>query len=590
MENPKPAAIDLKSIQDLLKESFLVPQYQRGYRWTVTQVQELLDDLDQFQRNSVVPTDFYCLQPLVVKGIGERRWELVDGQQRLTTIYILLQHLRESLLRGASVSFGLEYATRPQSQQFLQKINKGQRGDNVDFYHIVGALEAVEAWFTARGKGGEDVGRLAMKLYDTLLDRTKVIWYVLGPEENGHAVFARINSGKIPLTNAELVKAVFLKQSKAGLEEPQFLQRQVEIAKEWDGMEAQLQQQDFWYFLNEGTSEPATRIDVLFTLLVVIDQPKDQYDTFRHYQQLLNQATGERVLKEWQKVRELFLLLQDWFRTREWYHRIGYLVSVGEPLRQLVTDSRSMSKSAFRRHLQTRIKHWVAGDWDELVYGKENNDALLKRILLLFNVETIQASESDDARFPFYQFKGKGQARGGWSLEHIHAQNSRNLNGSDHYRNWLKDVRPDLEEPVVAVREGDEERGRGQVREPLLVDLTVAVDHLIGKAEISKIEFQDVQERIVARFGEPELHTLENLALLARDDNSALGNGTFPQKRRCIVELEKAGAFIPVATRNVFLKYYTKGDSHLSYWTAQDREDYRQSIQNTLSAYRTNKS
>lgn len=560
-----------------------MPQYQRGYRWTGTQVCELLDDLDQFQRTFFGPTDFYCLQPVVVKGIGERKWELVDGQQRLTTIFILLQHLRDSILRGVAASFELEYATRPHSRSFLQSIDKDQRDNNIDFHHVVGALEAIEKWFTDKGKAGEDIGRLASKLYDTLLDRTKVIWYELGAQESGHAVFTRINSGKIPLTNAELVKALFLRHSKAAAAEPQFLQRQLEIAKEWDTMEAHLQQNDFWYFLNQGTSEPATRIDVLFTILAVIEEPKDQYDTFRYYQKLLDQATGKQVLEEWQKVRELFLKLQDWYRTREWYHRIGFLISVGEPLKQLVNAASTVSKTEFRQHLKARISHYVAGDWNNLAYGKD--DTLLKRILLLFNVETMQASESDDARFPFYQFKGKGQARGGWSLEHIHAQKSRHLNGSEDYRNWLVDARRDLDEPVIEIQEAPQEQGRGQAHEPMVMDLAVAVDNLIIKPEIGKNEFQDLQERIVSRFGERELHTLENLALLARDDNAALGNGTFPQKRRCIVDLEKDGAFIPIATRNVFLKYYTERASHLSYWTARDREAYRQSIQDTLSAY-----
>jgi uncharacterized protein with ParB-like and HNH nuclease domain len=77
-------------INDLLKEkkNFIIPAYKRGYRWTKRQVEELLNDIRDFQKESESkPKEaFYCLQPLVVSEI-ESGWVLIDGQQRLTTIY-----------------------------------------------------------------------------------------------------------------------------------------------------------------------------------------------------------------------------------------------------------------------------------------------------------------------------------------------------------------------------------------------------------------------------------------------------------------------------------------------------------------------
>ncbi|GAB3841671.1 DUF262 domain-containing protein [Hymenobacter jeollabukensis] len=90
MSTPAQAAentIGLKGIVDLIDLNFLVPQYQRGYRWTKTQVIELLEDLLHF-KESAPPNTFYCLQPVLVKRRGDQ-WEVIDGQQRLTTIYIL---------------------------------------------------------------------------------------------------------------------------------------------------------------------------------------------------------------------------------------------------------------------------------------------------------------------------------------------------------------------------------------------------------------------------------------------------------------------------------------------------------------------
>lgn len=92
--------IELKSVNDLLGMNFYIPSYQRGYRWTTLHVEALLEDLDNFLKHSEEPgakNEAYCLQPIVVVGqqdSNEKKiWEIVDGQQRLTTLYILLKYL-----------------------------------------------------------------------------------------------------------------------------------------------------------------------------------------------------------------------------------------------------------------------------------------------------------------------------------------------------------------------------------------------------------------------------------------------------------------------------------------------------------------
>ena len=57
--------IELKSVSELLEMKFFIPSYQRGYRWTYLQIENLLNDIWEFSKG--VDGDFYCLQPLVVK-------------------------------------------------------------------------------------------------------------------------------------------------------------------------------------------------------------------------------------------------------------------------------------------------------------------------------------------------------------------------------------------------------------------------------------------------------------------------------------------------------------------------------------------
>lgn len=82
------AEVTMQSINYLFRKSFFVPTYQRGYRWTETQVKELLEDLYDFVSTKKDENDYYCLQPIIVKK-KEDCWELVDGQQRLTALWLI---------------------------------------------------------------------------------------------------------------------------------------------------------------------------------------------------------------------------------------------------------------------------------------------------------------------------------------------------------------------------------------------------------------------------------------------------------------------------------------------------------------------
>ena len=71
------------------------------------------------------------------------------------------------------------------------------------------------------------------------------------------------------------------------------------------------------------------------------------------------------------------------------------------------------------------------------------------------------------------------------------------------------------------------------------------------------------------------MDSIANLALLDGGDNSALSNSVFAVKRAAILERDREGSYIPVCTRNVFLKYYSPADEHqMHFWSASDREHY----------------
>jgi len=117
--------LSLKAIPDLYGKNFFIPDYQRGYRWGTRQVEQLMNDLCKFFDDRG-KGDFYCLQPIVVKELAEgekttyglhsdtddNRWyEIIDGQQRLTTIRIILA-LFKKIQGRFKYKFTIKYKTR----------------------------------------------------------------------------------------------------------------------------------------------------------------------------------------------------------------------------------------------------------------------------------------------------------------------------------------------------------------------------------------------------------------------------------------------------------------------------------------------
>lgn len=580
--------LDLKPISELLNKHFLVAAYQRGYKWKAQQVSQLLDDINTFS-SSPTEAGFYCLQPLVVKEVNildskNKQWELIDGQQRLTTIFMILQCLKESC-------FSIDYQTRKGSTEFLNKlpnygvnpdetwqsaVNRLKFTDNIDNYHFFEAYKTISAWFSNKDLNAQNT------FIDNLLNHTKVIWYEIHNQTDSRDVFMRFNSGKIPLTNAELIKALFLKiPTQANSENYRLLQH--ELAQEWDNIECALHNDEFWSFINPSSHKNtiATRIELIFDLLVQEEDKKkkkvskhkeDPFYTFYQYQEWLSDGNYDKHKEAWLNVKKCFLQLQEWFEDKQLYHLIGFLITQNiTTVGGLREQSDDVTKSFFVTVLKKKIgqalkKILEKTNLDSLEYGSNNKDMI--KILMLFNIHILLQEKSDN-RFSFNQFKQQQ-----WSLEHIHAQHSKKLDEKQAAQDWLSEAIAELDN--LATAESEALKGK------LILQLTTPKTTL-EDINLSRREFVNL-------FGEPDdseenMHYLENIALLDKDTNSQLNNNLFANKRQLIIAKDKAGAFIPIATKNVFLKYYSPNAVNLNCWTKDDRDGYFEAIQKIVETY-----
>lgn len=664
--------IELKSVSELIGMKFFIPSYQRGYRWTEQQVKDLLNDVNEFIQNK--NSDFYSLQPLVVKkkwpsedeSITEEEkqkinsdldkiqkseslesaasiiqeisndcpWEVIDGQQRLTTIYIILYYLD-------SISpYDIYYQTRKElkisdflktiknqnfasddiSKDFNILINEDKCYDNIDFYHIFTSFSTIKYWFEFENK--EKVKKDDFK--DQLLKNVKFIWYE-SVDEDPIKVFTRLNIGKIKLTNSELIKALMLNRSNFKDESSRHIQlRQQEIASEWDNIEYTLQNDEFWLFLHENNYGKPTRIDFIFDLICKKNPfnlekkhiGSDDYKTFRYFYEYFHSkdtSTEEELIKKcWEEVKKYFQTFQEWFNDLSLYHYVGYFMcfvnkenedkaigSFVEKWRSGIKEDKS-GKDVFGDFLKDEIKNQIKS-CKNLNQQYEIDDSLAKTkskpLLLLHNIQTVinQNKELESKKeyglpvfykFPFHLYKKEK-----WDVEHIDSNTTNELEKEKDQKEWLKYTLLD-----------------SKVSENYM--LKNAIKTFLNSKNSSKEDFEslfEIIEKCISSEGgwenpEKDKNKVWNFVLLDAGTNRGYGNAIFPAKRRCIIgkdqgkrividdnlnesEIKGEIAFVPPVTKNVFLKYYNTSVDNLRCWNKTDADAYKQNILKTLAEF-----
>lgn len=452
----------------------------------------------------------------------------------------------------------LHYESRI-TASFLQSLHVNDDGSvsiddsNMDSYYISNAYQTIHNWVISREKFQRDM------FIANFLHHVKVIWY---QTEQGDPVdiFTRINMGKIPLTNAELIKALFLNSSNFQTDDTEKVRlKQLEIAAEWDRMEAALHNQEFWYFLIDNKREFETRIDFLFSLLTDVDKDNDGYAVFREYSMRFKNNDAEEIEKQWFEVKRYFQTLEEWFQDRELYHKIGYLLSTGVSVKKLIEISQQTTKSNFSETLNAKISKTLPTDLDALSYGSKG----VRNVLLLHNIQTMLNNIQENSRFPFDRYKMET-----WDVEHVHSVHTQMPEKENGQQAWLDTT-------AQYLTEGDE--------------LLESIDKLRAQQKWSSEEFEAIFLKAVERFSKDKesisINDISNLALLDSATNRSYKNAVFPAKRAEIIRRERSGTFVPLCTKNVFMKYYSEEVESVNFWEPTDRDAYREAIADTLEVY-----
>lgn len=679
------------TIDEVIKSNFIfeIPAYQRGYRWEKTEVVDLLDDIMDIVRGDKTINEVknmcdaypYCLQPIAfdTKNESEGKMVVVDGQQRLTTLLLVLKYIEERIqavpatilpmLGITDVSeycrcYELKYDNPTRDKIFYQvKQDLNQTNtENIDSYYITKAYQRIKKW------GDEKIGDNVLNLISfaiKVIYGTSVIWYEIDQTTDGSSndYFAKTNTGKIPLTNSELIKANLMldeycikkideSKFQGGTEEEtrklianqkdfakvRLQNERIKMSRQWDEIESNLRSDEFWYFLAEESDKyEDTRIDFIFDIVAKKIYPEiafsnmsyDEFMSFnkergaftiiaRYLKATENVKEDENPigLKVWSMAWDTYMIFKEWYENREWYHFIGYLISVGgeydaKYLLELFSDKNYLSKEQIRDEIVNKIishTHMLKKgdgsyrtlDKDEYVryisglnYNK--GPKMINDILLLFNVISVLSDSvngemsSRDTYFPFSRYKKEN-----WNLEHIHSKADGASFTIDSANEFISYINEMLERMKKDKDRGSDRKILEEAIKNFNQKKLEQVNNGIDELEAIKFATQDSAQLIADKFDcdldDAALNGLGNMALLDEKTNKSYQNAPFFMKRMIIGDIVRGkkvnvSRFIPFCTRNVFDKAYTRHPNNMLHWTTEDAAGYIDVIADTLCRY-----
>lgn len=595
-------------LADYEANDFLIAAYQRGYKWKAAGglVENLLTTLHEaFEAEQ---QDYY-LQYLTVKKQthDHRSLEVIDGQQRLTTLTLFfgvgratgwlsgtdftLQRLRYDIRQDAErrslldryvydtvalnqlLGLGAYEEQAPDWGRFVASQPPGT--DRQDMYHLFEAAHCIYRF----GRDLESDNR-RRRFWEYVADRARLIVNSVEPKMTSETVFNNLNDNRRELTDLDLVKGLLLtRPAREGNNTfRQILELRTAQGRQWDEMANWLAQPAVAavFGLSEHSARKSTVQPGLHMLMTLLVERRPEWAAFKRrqtsgnpkrfplYTFLRRSLSGklEQAGSVLQELRELYLVMRDWYEDTALRNGLGVLMASGDydagkfrSLLRRITAPDALRSGSPRTAVWAEISRLSclnalsdtdagASEWPAS-YG-ENNTAI-RDLLLLMSAFPAQARNGRPVPFDFASFREEK-----WSLEHIFPQNPdesfRNLSPADQVE-LLSLMEPSSQEAA---------------RRLLSIDPA-------GRTDQEGAELADI---LLA--ASSHLNSLGNLVLLSIGNNIALRNYAFSEKRRILNRKVAEGSFVPAHTFGVFARLVPEGATErLSLWGPQEMQQHQ---------------
>ena len=551
-------------------------------------MEDLLNDINNINN---IDKNEHCLHNLTIIE-NENKWEIIDGQQRLTTIFLILKYLGKEY-------YSLSYRIRQNTEDFFNNEindiiknlidnkykkelelfndmkNKNNNYDKQDIYYICRALFTIYNWFNKNYKD---------KPIEAFIEKLEsVYFYKHGIKTNikGETIFSNLNSGRVPLTYIELIKADLIiniskLETKGNENEILINEKRSNIGRLWDEMESWLAQDEVWYWIAPKNNS-VNKLSLLFNLCSELKEGKNIYEKYYNYVYDKNLKCDYSKIKTiWENIKNYYYTIKDWYLDNDLYHLIGIIVSFGININIIIEDNSNIKN---KNELKSKLKNEIIihlkltnkdnklklGDIDylELDY---NNDKVNKIFILL---NCLEGYNNKDNRFnEHFRYRFDIHNKYNWSIEHIIPRNPKKDTILDYFNDIIKILYNEQNEEL--------EKIKGEIKEKLNEPKYKEFNGSIEKLKLSNND--KLIEEIIEDFNNIiDINNIGNLALLGIDTNSSLKNKIFKEKRNILLKfISNEGRFIPPLTLKVFSKTFDGANGEEMYWTHEDFNKYEE--------------
>ena len=571
---------DIDKDSNVCQESvtFIIPYLQRAYKWKEKQAKQMLEDFSEFLKQEKT---YYCMQPLAVVKTEDNKYELLDGQQRLTTLLILWRILFEDNKENTFYPYIFEYErdssesnTLLNRYSFITESDEIKKGEhrNIDEYYMSKVYGAIKQYFIDNSDNQkEDFKKLLKGEGKHIL----FLWYEVNEEEK-HTTFANLNSGKIELTCSELIKAILLSDDNKESSDNNGLPDKSLVAAQYAEMEEAFNDDRLWYMLQ--TDEPlynGSRMDLLFNMVLNISQKTYEADPKSAFYEVYTEKKVD-LSKFWKDCRAYFVRIMDLYKNPYTYHYIGYLTYIKDnnKIDDWVKAYKELGLKGCIEQMKSKVRGSISGldDLEKITYSNTSKTTL-RKIFILHNIQTILIHYETikkanlGLRFSYEQFPFELLYSQKWDIEHIASLTDNPLTKQKDREDWIASAKADYPEIFAQRPELNNEIDLFE-KDSKTEKFTHIYNEIVGSAESNSPQNKD---------------GLGNLVLLDSHTNRSYHNSLYKRKRKIILAAsnidnqnkEYQVTYIPRCTLNVFLKTYNTGlEVKLGEWTQDDYDKY----------------
>lgn len=580
------------NIKKTFDNKYYIGPYQRSYKWSSLtrygQVPQMLYDI--YSAMCQDPGKEYYLQYITIKWDSMKEWyEVIDGQQRLTTLSLIIyllyaeDHNFENIAKDK-----VEYSRHDNSNLFdrvveLANNESTEESDNAipnqDTYYLVKAARCIKRFLTLC-KNDNKLEAFEKYLKEKVMLITNEESSFVSAEE----VFMNLNDNRVPLTSSYLIKGLLLTlaarhDDKREYNYKEIIDQRVIMGRQWDEISSWISKKEVAHyffkqddggldnFLNlvlkgieskNEAGEKASVDEVLKKFLDTLEKVPKQNDVgelelFNKFNDVVK--TPADAIKTLKLIKHYYRRLRGIYENNKLYNLMGYALfceSVDGYKRFDLSNVFNVSDVQLEQNLKhiilTAIPDLSNDDIRELCNYSSSNYRL-QNLLLSFCV--FPDGEDDKYRFDFVAYN-----REHWSFEHISPQNPKNT------------VRIDK----VAQSNVIEKIKNSSIKENKKKELIEKIrnDESIESESVSLLYDPDI-----------DLDNMGNMALLSGRANSSLKNNPYIAKRSILFDMRNKGQFIPRHTIDIFNKvYHNESDPQFNFdltkWDQRDVEAHSQ--------------